>query len=213
MNGSTMPASARSILDGPRLALAPLVEQMAALETIVRADPDLTALLHLLRRAELPDGWLVSGAIYQTVWNRLTGRPPRTGIKDYDVVYHDAADLSWEAEDAVIRRLTAAARPLGLAVEVRNQARVHLWFEARFGFPVPPIACVAESLVRYASTTHAVACRLDAADRLEILAPYGLRDVFAMHLRPNRLLPNGPSHDAKARRFLEHWPRLTVEWW
>lgn len=206
-------ASGGPILDGPRLALAPLAEQMAALEAIVRADPDLMALLRLIRHAGLPDAWLVSGAIYQTVWNRLSGCPSRMGIKDYDIVYCDLSDLSWEAEDEVILRLTADVKPLDLPVEIRNQARVHLWFETRFGFPVPPLGSSAESLVRYASTTHAVACRLDAVGRLEILAPFGLRDVFAMHLRPNRLLPNGPSHDSKALRFLRHWPNLTVEWW
>lgn len=198
---------------GSDLALAPLDVQAAALESMIRDDPDLMAILALVRDQALADGWLTSGAIYQTVWNRLTGRPRRHGIKDYDVIYFDGADLSYAAEDAVIRRVEAAARPLGLPIEVRNQARVHLWFEQRFGFPVPPIAASAESLVRYASTSHAVAARLDGSGRIELLAPFGLRDVFALHIRPNRALPNGASHDAKARRCQSVWPEVTVEWW
>lgn len=195
------------------LALAPLDEQAAAFRAIIADDPDLMAILALVRELGLADGWLASGALYQTVWNRLTERPRRTGIKDYDVIYFDGSDLGFEAEDAVIRRVEAAARPLGLALEVRNQARVHLWFPHRFGFAVPPLASSAESLRRYASTTHAVAARLDADGRIHLLAPFGLSDVFALHLRPNRVLPNGPSHDAKARRCLSVWPELTVEWW
>lgn len=168
--------------------------------------------LHAIRDEALPQGWLVSGAIYQSVWNAITGRPAGTGIRDHDVIYFDGADPSWEAEDAVIRRFAVHAGRLGLAFEVRNQARVHLWFEARFGFAVPPLASALQSLERYASTTHAVAARLGPDGAVEIAAPYGLRDIFAMHVRPNRLLPNGSSHDAKARRCLAVWPELSVEW-
>lgn len=196
----------------PALAIAPLAEQQKALAGIVLADPDLSAIVDLVAEQDLPDGWLVAGAIYQTAWNLIAGQPRRTGIKDYDVIYFDP-DTSYEAEDRVIRRMDAACRPLGLAVEVRNQARVHLWYEVRFGFPIPPLTSSAESLLFYASTTQAVGVRRNAAGGLDMLAPYGLSDIFAMHLRPNRLRPNGPSHDAKARRCLATWPTLTVEWW
>jgi len=73
----------------------------------------------------LTDAWLVSGSVFQTVWNSLTGRPPDYGIKDYDIFYFDA-DTSWEAEDAVIRRTTAKLSDVGVRIEPRNQARVHL---------------------------------------------------------------------------------------
>ena len=33
----------------------------------------------------------------------MTGQPPEAGILDYDLAYFDASDLSWDAEDAVIR--------------------------------------------------------------------------------------------------------------
>lgn len=198
--------------DWGKLANAPLADQAAALADFVAGHPHLMPLLGLIRAWQLPDGWLVSGAIYQNLWNEITGRPPGTGVKDHDIIYFDDGDLSWEAEDRVIRRAAEAGRALGLELELRNQARVHLWFEGRFGFAVPPLECSLQSLDRYASTTHAVAARLDEAGRVEIAAPYGLRDIFALHLRPNRLLPNGPSHDAKCRRFLQHWPELSVEW-
>ncbi|MES1989748.1 MAG: nucleotidyltransferase family protein [Pseudomonadota bacterium] len=47
------------------------------------------------------DGWLVSGGLFQTVWNVLTYRDVTHGIKDYDVFYFDP-DPSWEAEDTVM---------------------------------------------------------------------------------------------------------------
>ena len=75
----------------------------------------------------MPDAWLVSGCLVQTVWNVLTGRAVGYGINDYDVFYFDP-DTSWEAEDAVIRKLAARLERLGIIVETRNQARVHLWY-------------------------------------------------------------------------------------
>jgi hypothetical protein len=94
------------------------------LTVILRATPRI-GVLTIARRLDLPDWLVFSGAIYQPVLNHLTGRPLDYGIKDYDLAYFDASDLSYEAEDAVIRRVKAAyAEPLRSMVQVRNQARV-----------------------------------------------------------------------------------------
>ncbi len=68
----------------------------------------------------LPDAWLVSGCLVQTVWNVRTGRDVDYGIADYDVFYFDP-DTSWEAEDTVIRKLAERFEKLGVTVEVRNR--------------------------------------------------------------------------------------------
>ncbi len=91
-------------------AQASAADQRAELVSIVRADSVLMGLLVTLRDLGLPDWRLVSGAIYQSVWNALTGRPRGHGIKDYDVCYYDASDLTWEAEGAVIRQVEAVMR-------------------------------------------------------------------------------------------------------
>ena len=104
--------------------------------------------------------------------NHLIGRPLDYGIKDYDLGYFDASDISYEAEDAVIRRVKAVfEEPLRSMVEVRNQARVHLWFEAKFGEAYGPLSCTAEALERFASATFAVGVRFETDDRLQIEAP------------------------------------------
>ena len=119
----------------------------ARLERIVRAAPSLMQVLETACALDLPDWLIFSGAIYQRVLNHQTGRDPDYGIKDYDLGYHDAADISYEAEDVVIRRVAAAFEPpLRDLVEVRNQARVHVWFEGKFGEPYPPLSCSAEAL-------------------------------------------------------------------
>ncbi len=181
------------------------------LEAILRASPRVMRVLEAARDLALPDPLLFSGAVYQSAWNALTGRAPDYGIKDYDLGYFDP-DVSWDAEDAVIRRVAAALPPpLDVLTEVRNQARVHLWFEARFGEPYAPLKSTAQALERFVCPAFAVGARLEADGRISIAAPFGLDDLFAMRLRPN---PNRPisaqafarvSDSARAR-----WPELTI---
>lgn len=188
-------------------------QQQLRFEAIIRSDPDLMRLLVQLRELRLPQYRLVAGCLYQTVWNALTGRPRGTGIQDYDVIYFEPGDLSWEAEDRVIRRVAIATLGCIGPVEVRNQARVHLWFERRFGVPYEPLASADEALLRYASVVHAIGVRLEADDRLDIAAPFGLEDLFSMIIRPNRVIQNAGSHARKAARAKEIWPEVKVIPW
>ena len=70
---------------------------------IVRARPPLMRVLSGAHHLYLPDWLLFSRTVYQPVLNHLTGRPLDYGIKDYDLGYFDDSDLSYEAEDALIR--------------------------------------------------------------------------------------------------------------
>src|SRR6266536_1953622 len=144
----------------PTLHRPPMGETELArrLVEIVRAAPSLMRVLTTVRSLNLPDWLVMSGAVYQLVLNHLTGRAPDYGIRDYDLGYFDPSDVSYEAEDAVIRRVAAAFdEPLKSAVEVRNQARVHLWFEAHFGEAYTPLSSTAEALERFVSPMFAVA--------------------------------------------------------
>ncbi|MCY1645530.1 nucleotidyltransferase family protein [Caulobacter sp. SL161] len=182
---------------------------------IVRGVPTTMHVLKTVRELDLPDWMIFSGAVYQPVWNHLTGRAPDYGIKDYDVAYHDDRDTSYEAEDVVIKRVAAAFEPpLRDLVEVRNQARVHLWFEKKFGAdePYPPLEDSAAALERFVATAFCVGVRLEADDRLRVWAPFGLEDLFALRLRPNPLRVKGAggwertTASAKAR-----WPEISIE--
>lgn len=187
--------------------------RLERLAGILKTVPHVMTILGTVRDLALPDAWLVSGGIYQTVWNVLTGRPHLHGIKDFDIIYFDGSDLSYEAEDAVIGRVNTALPDLASLLEVRNQARVHLWYEQRFGRPYRPLDCAMDSLTTYAARTHAVAARLDADDRLVLHAPFGLANLFAMRLVPNYLQPNRETYLEKGARMKALWPELTVEPW
>ncbi|HEY3798719.1 MAG TPA: nucleotidyltransferase family protein [Caulobacteraceae bacterium] len=163
------------------------------------------------RDLDLPDWLIFSGAIYQRVLNHLTGRDLDYGIKDYDLAYFDP-DTSWDAEDVVIRRVaTAFEPPLRELVEVRNQARVHLWFEGKFGEPYAPLSRSAEALERFVSPVCSVGVRLERDGTLAVFAPFGLDDLFALRLRPNPVRQVGGSFDRVAVGMVARWPELKLE--
>jgi uncharacterized protein len=184
----------------------------ARLEAMLRASPRVMRVLKAARDLALPDPLLFSGAIYQTAWNALTGRAPDHGINDYDLGYFDA-DTSWDAEDAVIRRVASALPPpLSGLVEVRNQARVHLWFEGRFGEPYAPLGSTGEALQRFVCPAFAAGARLEADGAITLVAPFGLDDLFALRLRPNptrRVSPAGYARVVASARA--RWPELTAD--
>jgi hypothetical protein len=176
----------------------------------LRASPGVMAVLEAVRETCLPDWRLFSGAVYQTIWNGLTGRPADHGIRDYDVAYFDT-DLSRETETRhQVELLAHVPDPMRGRIEAVNQARVHLWFEQKFGRPYAALSRTDGALRRSLFTAHAVGVRLEPDDSLVIAAPYGLGDIFDMVLRPNPELPVIGAHAEKARQALERWPELVV---
>lgn len=169
-------------------------------------------ILERLPGLDLPDALLVSGCLVQTVWNCLAGKPLESDIADYDLFYHDAGDLSWEAEDAAIRRCRDAFADLGVDVQVRNQARVHLWYEKHFGLACAPLLSSRDGVDHFLnrSSCFGVGWREGA---LDVYAPFGFADLFSMIVRPNtrRALPH--VYYEKARRWLGAWPNLAVMPW
>ena len=196
-----------------RAGQLPVGEQLAHFRAALRENP---TLIEVLARAAVMNlnGWyLVAGCLYQTVWNVVTGQPAEAGILDYDLAYFDDPDLSWETEDAVIRAGDSAFAGLPAPVPIRNQARVHLWYEPKFGLPCPPHASTEAAIDTYEATVACIGVRLEPGGRWRVYAPFGLSDVFNLVARPNPVL--GPRHvyQVKTDRWRRQWPGLTVLPW
>lgn len=178
----------------------------------VLADPVCRGLLERLPELGLDDWYLTSGAVFPNVWNARTGREPGHGIKDHDVFYFEDTDLSWEAEDRVIRTADGLFSGLGATVEIRNQARVHLWYEQKFGKSIRPFRSGADGIKSFASTTCAVGITVRNG-RYELFAPYGLTDTVSLRMVPNPLTAPRSVYEQKVREYSERWPELSHEPW
>ena len=177
--------------------------------TAVLRNPVNEIIAEELFRLALPDAWIVSGCLVQTMWNVLTNRAVDYGIADYDIFYFDP-DPSWEAEDAVIRKLQDAFAKLDVKVEARNQARVHLWYARKHGVPYPPLRSSTDGIDRFLTKNTQFGIRRTTGGH-EVYAPSGFRDVADMAVRPNPGANfSAANYRAKARRWKSLWPELTV---
>lgn len=170
-------------------------------------DPVNAALLRRLPALGLRDGFLVAGCLFQAAWNRASGRPPGWGVKDYDVFYFDGTDLSWEAEDAVIKRAGLALPDLAATVEIKNQARVHLWYGQRFAAPYPRLQSSRDGIDRYLVACTCVGIELSTGC---LYAPNGLDELHAGILRMNPANPQPALFQAKALGYQARWPWLRI---
>jgi len=191
----------------------PLDEQLDAFRDVLLRNQTLAEVLTRAAVLALPGWYLVAGCLYQTVWNVVTGRPAQTGILDYDLAYCDVSDLSWEGEDAVIQAGTRLFGDLPAPVQIRNQARVHLWYAQRFGAPCPPHDSTEAAIDTFEATTACLGVRLEPGDRWRVYAPHGLGDVFNLVVRPNPVLAPRHVYQAKATRWQREWPSLSVLPW
>lgn len=161
---------------------------------------------------DLPGWYLTAGCLFQTIWNVLSGRDPKAGIKDYDLFYFDDSDLSWEAEEDVIIRAKEAFSGIDADIEVKNEARVHLWYEEKFGVFCEAFGSTEDAIDAFAATTCCYGMRA-SGKRLEVYAPHGFKDLFGFVLRPNPLLAPRRVYEEKAARWQAEWPRLKVMKW
>lgn len=174
---------------------------------IALENPANQKLLARLQGLRLPQCHLTAGCLFQGIWNRLSGRSPAWGIKDYDVFYFDSGDLSLQAEDAVIRQVHAAAADLHIEIEVKNQARVHLWYPQRFKQDYPALRSARDGIGRFLVSCTCVG--IEAASG-GLYAPYGLGELSAGELRMNPRTPFADLFAHKAASYQARWPWLKV---
>jgi uncharacterized protein len=196
-----------------RAGRLPIDEQLEHFRAALATNRTLMQVLGRAAGLGLPGWYLLAGCLYQTVWNVVTGQPPEAGILDYDLGYFDASDPSWEAEDVVIQAGRKAFGDIATPVQIRNQARVHLWYEQKFGVPCPPHESSEAAIDTFEATCACLGVRLEPGGRWRIYAPHGLSDVFNLVVRPNPVLAPRHVYQAKVTRWQRQWPSLTVLPW
>lgn len=178
----------------------------ARLTAIIGDDAWSMTQLRRVRALGLNDWAIGAGFVRALAWDRLTAKPTRTPLADVDVLHFDPASLSPDAERTLEARLFAEDPEIPWSV--KNQARMHL----RNGDP--PYRSTADALTGWLETPTCVAARLEADDRLTIIAPFGLDDLFALRVAPTpagrRKL--GQYHARLAAKdWARHWPFARIE--
>ena len=184
------------------------------------------ALVMARAMAILPDPWLADGLLVQhsrqcAFWNS----PDWTsrcgfGTKDVDLFYFDAADCPHERgrrEDAVIAS-AACATLIAPASRCRCEvtepgAGASLVSSSASGSLCPQLSSSADALIAvcFAGPRRRRPARAD--DSLDLVAPFGLDDIFSFRIVPNKAIDNRATHEEKAARAKRQWPEITVIPW
>lgn len=107
------------------------------------------------------------------VWDTLHNTI--TPVNDIDVIYFDTSDISWEIEKELEKKLGCLLP--NQPWTVKNQARMH----SKSGFD--PFTSSYDGVAHFPETPTALAVRFHH-NKLEIMAPYGLNDLFELKVKP-----------------------------
>jgi hypothetical protein len=185
-------------------------DRVARLEAIIRATPWMMRMLGAARACAPAEWWVGGGVLRDLVWDRLHGRFDPARVKDLDLAFYDPLDLS-HAPEVALEHALAAHLP-GVAWDAKNQAAVHTWYQGRFGVRVAPLGSAADGVATWPETATAVAVRLHADDRLEVLAPCGLADLLdgVCRRNPSRVTVQEYRRRLVGKRVAERWPKVVI---
>lgn len=143
------------------------------LTKMIENDSYIMSILKVTEKVNLADGWICAGIIRNKVWDSL--HSTTTPINDIDVIYFDTSDTSWELEKQIESELELLLPNQPWAV--KNQARMHM----KSGFE--PFISSYDGVAHFPETPTAIAVRR-CNKEIEIMAPYGIQDLFEMRVRP-----------------------------
>jgi hypothetical protein len=184
----------------------------ADLRSVAKHHPLIGSIIERWASVGLPDCWIVAGALAQSVWNHALGLPSTHGITDVDLVYFDAEDLSEDGEVRQSMRIRDVFSDLRIWIDVKNEARVHLWYESKFGKAIQPYVSTADAITTFPTTATAVGLQ-PTAGKLKVYAPYGLTDLFGLVVRPNKKQITRLVYEAKVAKWIKLWPSLHIVPW
>ncbi len=168
------------------------------------ADRDRMSCLAAVAELPVEGAWIGAGFVRSLVWDAACGI--RTELDDVDVIWFDRE--AGRAQEQSLDDALWAAAP-GVHWSVHNQARMH----EHNGDP--PYRDLHHALRCWPETATAVAVRL--APDLQVLAPFGLDDLFGLRVRPTPHMRSRPDRRAAyaarctGKRWAERWPGVQVE--
>ncbi len=188
-------------------------EKIKRLIEITQSNPDIMRVFDALDQMDIPEYYIGAGAIVQNVWNSLTRKPQNYGITDIDIVYFDPNSVNEEAENRLRQELATQLGEFPFALDVKNQARVHLWYQQKFGYTIEPYQSLEEAIDTWPTTATALGMRRLSQNKWLVYAPFGFEDVFELTIIPNNRQITPEIYQNKVDKWTGKWPELVSENW
>lgn len=185
--------------------------QINVLKEILFMNKKLKYLLEILDECNINQCYIGAGCINQTVFNYYHGYEMDYGINDYDIVYFDE-DVSYDVEDRVINKIRSKVKNKDIKLDIKNQARVYLWYYEKYGIMRKPYVSVNDAISKWTSTVTCVGVRIKDG-KFEVYAPYGLNDLFGLIIRPVKIEIDKESYEERCIKWKKKWPKLKIISW
>ncbi|MFC6552823.1 nucleotidyltransferase family protein [Cohnella cellulosilytica] len=189
-----------------------LSDQVHVLTTIIARNKVVHDVILRAQDFKIDNYYIGAGCIAQTVWNYLCEFPLDYGIKDIDFAYFNDSDVSEEAEDKNIELINNHFCNLPIKLDIKNQARVHLWYKDHFGYEIKPYPSLEDAINTWPTTSTAIGIRKQD-DQWHVYAPYGLNDLFGMIVRANKIQITQQIYEKKIESWTRIWTKLQVIPW
>lgn len=185
-------------------------QQQEDLRRIARASRWFLPALEAVRSLQLKSWCIGAGAVRNLVWDHLHAYEEPSALSDIDVAYFDPS-RGGPGHDAEIQAQLVSQEP-GFPWEVTNQAFVHTWFEGHFGHPVRPLVSLDDAVASWPEYATSVGLCLTDSGGIEVIAPHGLDDLFALRVRrnPARVSVETYRQRVQQKQYAKRWPRVTV---
>jgi uncharacterized protein len=182
------------------------MDHVATIQILMAVDPLRRAALEVVAALEVPDCWIGAGFVRDAVWDYLHSYGVTEPKGDIDVVWHDAASPELDIDVCIEQKLRDTMP--NLQWSAKNQARMHI----RNGDA--PYASVSDAMRHWPETATAVAVRLGSGGSVEVDAPFGLGDLFALRLCPTPHFLSNKFQIFADRVASKHWidryPKLSL---
>jgi hypothetical protein len=176
------------------------------LQRLLLNDPLRIKALYAVRALQLSDGWIGAGFVRDAVWDDLHGYGQRPVYGDVDVVWFDAECCDSAQDCDLEERLSLQYSAFNWSV--KNQARMHQRNDHA------PYLSTENALRYWPETATAVAVRIGKRGLIEIIAPWGLDDLFELRLRPTPQFEREKfaifRHRVVSKRWSERYPLLQL---
>ncbi|MEN7547660.1 nucleotidyltransferase family protein [Rapidithrix thailandica] len=170
------------------------------LYTIIREDQWMMDVLKTVKNLKLTDCWIGAGFVRNRVWDYLHQKE-RSELNDIDVIYFNSTNKTPERDQQIEGKLISDWP--GLNWSVKNQARMHIKNHH------PGYMDCEHALSFWSETATAIAVRLNNYGQLECIAPYGLKDLFNLVVRPTPFIDlRIYKQRIEQKAWKEKWPKL-----
>lgn len=174
----------------------------------IERDPDMMAILSIIRDLGLKDSWLAAGSVRNFIWNTLSGKSGFDAETGVDVIFYDP-EVSYE-ETLVLEEKLRETHPQ-YRWELKNQVYMHI-----HNPETEPYVSSCDAMSKYPERCTAIGLRLLENGELELFAPYGLEDILDFRIQPTPHFAENPKRmkvygeRLAKKKWVEKWQLITV---